>query len=367
MLQYASEFTAMKRKICGKHFTVAVICLRGSSGETDVQHAGRWGGALPGRRAMRGLASQGRRPLLPNSLMQRLALLANGQLSPPASAAHGQPRRQGRVSTLICFGIGALTSSVLGGVTLLGLRTLNAGEARMHAAGGAGSATVAAVPPALSGQKAAPQIVDVAIERSERAHTALSLRLEGASDADIEVVLRGVPAAARLSKGERRDAMTWVVRRADLDGLHLTLGEAGPDAFDIGIDVLAPSGAATEAGVVRVRVVDAPAPKHAAAETARVPPPDRAGTGDAHHKKAVPAETSIAKLVPAVAPDAGARAKVTRPPPRRTDANPAGAGTAPAARPWPEGASGLGAVPRDSERQVWWSMPPPAWSPFATD
>jgi hypothetical protein len=271
--------------------------------------------------------------LLPNSLMQRLALLENGEPLPVAGAAHRLPRRQGRISTLVCFGIGALTSSVLGGVTLLGLRTLNAGEARMHAV-------------APSGQKAAPQIVDVAIERSERAHTALSLRLEGAGDADIEVVLRGVPAAARLSKGERRDAMTWVVSRADLDGLHLTLGEAGPDAFDIGIEVLAPSGAATEAGVVRVRVVDTPAQhKHAAAE---VPP----------------AETSIAKLVPALAPDAGrtapagAGAKVARMPQQRAEAPPVRAKTPPAIRPWPEGASGLGAVPRNSERQLWWSMPP---------
>jgi hypothetical protein len=276
--------------------------------------------------------------------MQRLALLASGQLPPAASAAQRDPRRKrGRVSTLVCFGIGALTSSVLGGVTLLGLRTLNAGEVRLHAA-------------ALPGQKAAPQIVDVAIARSERAHTALSLRLEGAGDADVEVVLRGVPPAALLSKGERRDAMTWVVSRADIDGLRLTLGEAGPDAFDIGIDVLAPSGAATEAGVVRVRVVDAPA-QH-----------KRAAAG------AAPAETSIAKLVPAVSPDAGrtgpaeAGAKIARSPPQRhTEAGPAGAKVLPETRHWPEGASGLGVVPRDSERQVWWSMPPPAWSPFATD
>jgi hypothetical protein len=157
-----------------------------------------------------------------------------------------------------------------------------------------------------------------------------------------------------------------VVRRADLDDLHLTLGEAGPDAFDLQIDVRTPSGMAARAGVVRVRVVDAPAPKHAAADTAREPASDKAGPGEAQHEKAAPAETSIAKLVPSDATDAGARTKVTGPPPRRTDAHP-GPGTTPAVRSWPEGASGLGAVSRDSERQVWWSMPPPAWSPFATE
>ena len=309
---------------------------------------------------MRGPASPERRQLLPKSLMQRLALLANGQFAPTAGNFARPPRQRGaRVSTLFFFSLGALMSSVLGGVTLLGLSSLNAGEARALLDGGVAPAAMA------SGRAATPDIVDVAIERSERAHTALSLRVEGGSK-DAEVVLRGIPATARLSKGERRDE-TWVVKRGDLDGLHLTLGEAGPDAFDLQIDVRAPSGAAARAGVVRIRVVDAPAPKHAAAETGSEPPPDKAGPGEAPHKEAAPAETSIAKLLPAVAADAGARAKVTRPPPRRADANPAGAGTTPAARPWPEGASGLGAVTRDSERQVWWSMPPPAWSPFGSD
>jgi hypothetical protein len=218
---------------------------------------------------MRGLASPGGRQLLPKSLMQRLTLLASGQLSPLVRATPGKPRRQGApLGTLVCFGIGAMMSSVLGGVTLLGLRALNAAEARMHAAGSVAPGTVdGVVPPAVSGWEAAPEIVEVAIERSERARTALSLRLQGAEDADLKVVVRGVPAEARLSKGERRDAATWVVKRADLDGLRLTLGEAGPDAFDIDIDVLAPSGVAAQAGVVRVRVVDTPAQQHAAAGT----------------------------------------------------------------------------------------------------
>lgn len=309
---------------------------------------------------MRGSVPPARPQLLPKSLMQRLALLANEQLAPAARSLARPPwQRSDRASTLFFFSLGALLSSLLGGVTLLGLRSLNAGEARALLDGSAAPATIA------SGRLAASDIVDVAIERSERAHTALSLRVEGGNE-DGEVVLRGIPATARLSNGERRDE-AWVVKRRDLDGVHLTLGEAGPDAFDLEIDVRAPTGAAARAGIVRVRVIDAPAPKHAAAEAAREPPPDKAGPGEARHEKAAAAETSIAKIRPAVAADAGARTKVTHPPPRRTDANPAGAGDKPATRPWPDGASGLGAVPRDSERQVWWSMPPPAWSPFATD
>jgi hypothetical protein len=309
---------------------------------------------------MRGSASPAKRQLLPKSLMQRLALLSDRQLAPTAGNFARPPRRQGaHVSTLLFFSLGALMSSVLGGVTLLGLRSLNAGEVRALLDGDVAPATMASV------EVAGPDILEVAIERSERAHTALSLRLEGASKG-AEIVLRGIPATARLSKGERRDE-AWLVSHADLDGLHLTLGETGPDAFDLEIDVRTPSGAAARAGIVRIRVVDAPAPKHAAAEAALKPQPDKAVPGEARHEKTAPAETSIAKVVPDVAADAAARAKVARPPPRRTEATPAGAGTAPATRPWPEGASGLGAVPRDSERQVWWSMPPPARSPFATD
>jgi hypothetical protein len=305
---------------------------------------------------MRGSGSPGSRQLLPRSLMQRLMLLADGQLTPVASAGAEQPRRQrGRLSTLIFFGIGALTSSLLGGMTLIGLRALNAGEA------------VAAVQPAAS----APDVVDVAIERGERERTAVGVRVEGAAeDADIEVVLRGVPATARLSKGERRDALTWVVKRAELDGLYMTLGEAGPDAFDMRIDVLVPSGVARQAGVVRVRLVDAPPQKQASIQPTQEGPRVETAPSEAQDK-AAPAETTIAKL-PAPAPVAertAPDAKVASAPPaqRRANANPAGGKTTSAARPWPEGASGLGAVSRDSdsrdsERQVWWNVPPP-WQP----
>jgi len=285
-------------------------------------------------------------------------LLADGQLTPVASAGPEQwwRRQRRRLSTLIFFGVGALTSSMLGGLTLLGLRAPNAAEA------------VAAVPPAIS----APEVVDVAIERGERERTALGVRVEGAEGADTEVVLRGIPVTAELSRGERRDALTWVVKQADLDGLYLTLGNAGPDAFDMRIDVLAASGVARQAGVVRIRLVDAPPQKQASAQLAQESPREEAAPSEAQDK-AAPAETTIAKLPAPTAvadrtPQDAADAKVASPPPapRRANANPAVAKTTPAARPWPEGASGLGAVSRDSERQVWWSVPPAPWSPFET-
>lgn len=133
---------------------------------------------------MRGSGSPVRRQLLPKSLIQRLALLANGQLGLAAGDFARPQRRQGaRASTLFFFSLGALMSSVLGGVTLLGLRSLNAGEARVLLDGVVAPATIA------TGQVAAPDIVDVAIERSERAHTALSLRVEGGNEEDRKSVV----------------------------------------------------------------------------------------------------------------------------------------------------------------------------------
>ena len=99
---------------------------------------------------------------------------------------------------------------------------------------------------------------DVVIERSTRANAPFGLRLVGSRDTGMEVVLRDVPAAARLSRGERRDESTWKVRAADLEDLHLTLNDGTPDAFDVRIDVLAPAGVAAASSVARVRLVGLP-------------------------------------------------------------------------------------------------------------
>ena len=62
---------------------------------------------------------------------------------------------------------------------------------------------------------------------------AFPLRIVGARmPAKMEVVLRDVPAAARLSRGERRTSRRGRCA-VDLEDLHLTLNEGTPDAFDI--------------------------------------------------------------------------------------------------------------------------------------
>ncbi len=308
---------------------------------------------------MRGSASPGRQQR-PKSLMQRLALLTSGQLSGgEGDGAASGPGQGARLGTLVCFGLGALMSSVLGGSMLLGLRTLDAGEAHMRDEGSA------------SLRQLAPETIDVAIARSERARAVLSLRVEGADGPGTELLLKGVPTDVKLSKGVRCDAETWAVARADLDGLFLTLGETGPDAFDVRIDVLAPSGPAKQAAVVRVRMVDTPAKELAAATKVEETPVDEKELSEAK-TEAAPPETSIAKLASSIStdagrtPPAGAGVKVARPPPGRAEQKPAGKMTETADRHWPEGASGLGAISRKPERQLWWSMPPP-WSPFGSN
>ena len=307
---------------------------------------------------MRGTASPARRQLLPKSLMQRLALLTSGELLPVRKAGSGHPLRTGaRLGTLLWFGLGALTSGAVGGVAFLGLQALAAGEMRIVDDTGVASAGLAEAPPATPKHEAQPDTFDIAVDRSERARAPLGLHVTGTEDTNIEIMLQGIPAAARLSRGERRDALTWVVKRADLDGLYLTLGDTTPDAFDVRIDVLAPAGVATLGSVVRVRLVDSASQKQATT------------TEDRAHDKKMATETSVAKLAAAPASSrtagVGDEAKVARPAqpraaPTVADASPRQ--TAP--RPWPEGASALGAVQRDSERQVWWNMPPPHWSPF---
>jgi hypothetical protein len=112
------------------------------------------------------------------------------------------------------------------------------------------------------------------------------------------------------------------------------------------------AGVATVGSIVQVRVVDT---------TAQTP--DLATDG------ADAATAASAKSAPVQAPAsiAPGNERANGAPPRRRIAVPAAGVTelAPVAsgRSWPEGASGLGAVARE-ERQVWWEMPPPAWSPF---
>ena len=190
----------------------------------------------------------------------------------------------------------------------------------------------------------------------------------------MEVVLRDVPAAAWLSRGERRDVSTWKVRAADLEDLHLTLNDGAPDAFDVRIDVLAPAGVAAASSVARVRLVGLPNVEHTVTAPVEIAP-----VAAALVEPEAPAVTTIVSantpssahaVLPTRNDTHGKREKIARAslPAATTvveiDRHPTQPAAQAEARHWPEGASGLGAVARESDRQVWWKLPAPTWSPF---
>lgn len=290
------------------------------------------------------------RQSLPKSLMQRLALVSNGQLLPVPIESSKRQTASSFVA-LAWFGVGAMTSAVLGGVAFLGLQALAVGDRRAEV----DRPVTAAARPEGAPARPTRYIFDVAIDRSEREHAPFGLQLTGTADDSMKVVLRGIPANARLNRGERRGARTWVVKHRDLDDLYLTLGDATPDAFNVRIDVLTPPpDVPTIGSLVRVRLVDKASPPQPAIAAGGKRPADR-------RTKSVASTSAVAGLAPAYVP-AASRASDTadrQPPapaqrraaPAAADARVAASQSAPSARQWPEGASALGAIPR-SERQL---------------
>ena len=148
--------------------------------------------------------------------MQRLALATGAETSDCNSE-----RVVYRSGIGAYFGVGLLGGGVAGAAVLFGMQILALGQAsplrlQIPAAitGFAHWAPEVATPRAgLSSPVAVrdpqPDAFDVVIERSTRANAPFGLRLVGSRDAGMEVILRDVPAAARLSRGERRDQSTW--------------------------------------------------------------------------------------------------------------------------------------------------------------
>jgi hypothetical protein len=273
---------------------------------------------------------------LPASLMQRLAYMEHvaraasaqaasyARMQAPAPARPRKPSRGAQAIVLAWFSLGVLTSGAVGAGALVGLRALESGWSPMPlAAAWAKTPPVAAVPQ----PKAAWETVQVTIVRSERGRAPLPLQVTAADDAPIAVVVQGLPTGIRLSSGEPLGWSGWVLKQADLVGLHLTLDDGAPDTFELKITALATPGTPTVGSIVQVHLLD------------RVEPRQAALTGGAAAPRQAPAQR----------PDAP------------TAANPKGLGQQlAAAGPWPltpdQGASGLG-------RQMWWQMPPLSWSP----
>jgi hypothetical protein len=312
-----------------------------------------------------------RRQKLPTSLMHRLDLLQHLALE-AAARAEGRmpgalvvyrppppprPRLGAQAIVLAWFSLGVLTSGAIGAGTFYGLRAIADGGPLMTWAAWAKPPSAASVP---SGDgrwnEAQWEAAEVTIDRSEQGHARLPLEVMGADAGPVKVLLQGVPAGVRLSRGQPLGASDWVLTQSDLADLHLALDDTTPKVFDVRVAVLAPAGVATVGSIVQVRVVDT---------TART---QDLATNGADAATADSAKSTPQAPAAAQASIASGSERANGASPRRRSAVPAAGVTevAPVAsgRSWPEGASGLGAVARESERQVWWEMPPPAWSPF---
>jgi hypothetical protein len=303
--------------------------------------------------------------------MERLALVAGGEESPRETSGDHH------LGAVGYFGLG-LVGGGAAGVVLLVMLPMLAAEPQQ---GPQVPPAIAALAPWVSGPekataavapRVAPQQVppldafDVMIDRALRDSAPFGFRLVGTSNpAGMEVVLRDVPAAVLPSRGQQRGPSTWALAAADLQSLRLVLHEGAPDAFDVRIDVLAPSGAVAANSLARVRLI---------------------GTTGAERKETVPVETAPAEPQPprkrvasvdtplstrthapprnAAATSARERVARVAPPPAPAVAAQLEPPTAADGRHWPEGASGLGAVSRASDRQIWWKLPAPSWSPF---
>ena len=306
--------------------------------------------------------------------MQRLALVAGTSVSESESDRTAYRPIVGTYFAMGLLGAGAAGAAALltlqvasGQISPPSVRIPSAIAALGHWMSEPAAPRLGHAPPVVV-REPQPEAFDVVIDRGTSARAPFGLRLVGTDDAGMEVLLRDVPAATLLSHGERRGQSTWAVKATDLEDLHLTLNDGTPDAFNVRIEVLAPAGIAAVSSVARVRLVGLPAERMASAPLEAAPvEPSVAITPVAH----VDPPIAPRNVIRARNDAARSREKVARaaPPPAATtvveiDRRPHQEAPPAEARHWPEGASGLGAISRESDRQVWWKLPALTWSPF---
>lgn len=325
---------------------------------------------------MRGTASAVQRR--PMSLMQRLALITGTEDRDPARSRTAYEPSVGGY-----FGIGLVSGGMAGAVALacfpmFGPALWAPRQAETPPAIAALAAwtsparkttTLPVAPVATVSPEAQPDAFDMVIDRSARASAPFGLQLVGSRDGGMEVLLHDVPRGVVPSRGEQRGASTWALKAADLAGLHLALDDGAPEVFNVRIEVRTPAGVVASPGIARVRLIGAPPAEQTAAAT--VPPApllvpavntEPAAVNVAPHPAVTHGRGHAPKAkerVARVAPPAGTTVvEIERrsPPPVAQE---------PETRHFPEGASALGAIIRnESDRQVWWKLPAPTWSPF---
>jgi hypothetical protein len=328
-------------------------------------------------------ASGGRRGGAPRTLKERLALLECGLWPVAAPKAHAGVRHKtaeqsaAHWATLLgtSFWVGLGCGSALGGLMLLFALTarpadMQTGPQEARAAADMGSMPAPSAwrrlqtyAPAAGSTQAA---FAMSLHRGEGGAASLGLRILGVDSPDnVQVLLRDVPPAAELSRGERRDPGTWALRVGELENLQLTLGDGAPDTFDMTIEVATTGGARMARAVAHVRVSE---PRSVAAMPAPPVRPVAAGI-DGLRPIAVP-----------LAPRSTTSGSSVIEKPFRTEVTalaPAGEPSEQHSAPrplMPGGMSSLGgpagdpasaSPPPEESRTVWWKLPQPAWAPFA--
>ena len=328
----------------------------------------RWGSVMRGSE----LAEPVNRK--PASLISRLALLAGAELDREARNS----RREREPGIGRYFGIGLSSGAAAGALAFL---TMHLAELEPHAKLAPAVAvwtswtSPISAPAVAASRRAMPResaidTFDMTLQRVGAAVIPFPLRIVGAAEAVTGLVLRGMPAGVRFSRGEQRDDTAWIVNVAELPYLQVALADGAPTTFQLRIDVLARPEVTAPSSIARVRVVDVPAsPREVAVAIPPAPAPPAPSASTTPVPVVAAADTPFVTRT-AAAPRAATRADrharpspapapVVAPEPERQIA------LTEAERHWPEGASGLGAVARTSERLVWWKLPAPTWSPFA--
>jgi hypothetical protein len=322
-------------------------------------------------------ASDAKRGGLPKSLRERLALLECGVLPVPASKARVGARQQAghRARPLVgtSFWLGLGLGSALGSAMLL-LALFSHPEqtqARLRQVLALADAISRPAPlPSASRPGPGPVQADaptqaafeMSIRRGDGGAAPLALRISGVDRPEnVQVLLRNVPATARLSRGERRDEGTWALRLVELENLHLMLGDGTPDTFDMMVEVASARGMQMAKAVAHVRVSE----QGEVAQTSAPPLPAVAASVDRARQQALPVASGSSVIEKPFRTEVTALAQSGElAPGQRSTPRP----------PLPEGMSTLGGptggaaspstMPQES-RVVWWKLPPPAWSPFA--
>ncbi len=160
-------------------------------------------------------------------------------------------------------------------------------------------------------------VSEMTIRRSHGGTALFPLRVTGAGGTDsVRVMLRDLPETVWLSNGVRQDEHTWGLRLADLEDLHVTLGDVTPDTFDVTVEVASVAGTQVAKTVAHVRLSDrrgvaaAPAQPRSTAATiedllrAPVAPPQAPGVATPFRTevKEVPRVEELAGAVPPTPP-----------------------------------------------------------------